>query len=215
MNNFCFQYPFNASKTTEFPFYRENGELLGKVPMMQQLNYFPWSTIVALDATVVELPYGKDDSTIAMILIYPRINTTLNAVFHNLREFSVERLHYELHKNEDELGEVTLTVPKFTIDTDIELRQFLEQMGIIDIFDPSRARLSKISKQPVHVNRVFHKAAIEMDEAGTVAAAATGAQVTDFSFPPEFIFHRPFGFLVTERSTNTLLFAGQIRNPLL
>lgn len=182
--------------------------------MMTQLNYFPWSTIIALDATVVELPYGKDD-TIAMILLYPRLNTTLNAVFHNLQRYTIERLHYELHKNEDELGEVSLTVPKFNIDTDLELKQFLEQMGIIDIFNPSNARLAKISKQPVHINRVFHKAAIQVDEVGTVAAAASGAQVTDFSFPPEFIFHRPFGFLVTERQTNTLLFAGQVRNPLL
>lgn len=32
--------------------------------------------------------------------------------------------------------------------------------------------------------------------------------------PVELVFNRPFGFLITDRLTKTLLFAGQVRHPL-
>lgn len=83
-----------------------------------------------------------------------------------------------------------------------------------DVFDPIKANLSKMSRQPTYVSRVFHKAVIEVNEVGTVAAAVTGGTISFKQTPVEIVFNRPFGFLITEKTSSTLLFAGQVRHPL-
>lgn len=211
------QYPFNLTQTRNQPFYRENGEFVADIPMMCQRNVFPFATIRELDATVLELPYGEQDR-LSMLLIYPRRNTTLVNVFNNLRSFDIERIHHELHRydntNDYEETEVELYLPKFSIDSDLELRTVLEHLGITDIFDPVKAKLTRMSNQEIYVSRVFHKAIIQVDEVGTVAAAITGGALSFKQSPVEFVFNRPFGFVITDRITHTLLFAGQIRHPL-
>lgn len=206
------------TQTRDQPFYRENGEFLANVPMMCQRNTFPFAMIGGLDATVLELPYGEQDR-LSMLLIYPRPNTTLANVFNNLRSFDIESIHHELHRYDNtgdyEETEVELYLPKFSIDSDLELRTVLEHLGIRDIFDPVKAKLTRMSSQEIYVSRVFHKAIIQVDEAGTVAAAIAGGTLSFKQSPVEFVFNRPFGFIITDRITHTLLFAGQIRHPLI
>lgn len=203
--------------TKEQPFYRENGDYVAHVPMMSQRNVFPFAVINSLDASVLELPYGTTDR-LCMLLILPRRNATLSNVFENLRQFDIARINAEIHKydNTDEYDEteIELTLPKFNIDSDLELRTVLEHLGITDVFDPAKANLSRMSKQTTFVSRVFHKAVIEVNEVGTVAAAVSAGTVSFKQTPVEFVLNRPFGFLITDRTTNTLLFAGQVRHPL-
>lgn len=184
--------------------------------MMTQLNNFAYAHDEELNATFVDLPYG-DDARFSMILIYP--HTTLTTVFQHLRGFDIARIHHEIHRDDvDEFGDAifqtTVTLPKFSIDSDLELRAALEQLGIVDIFDGAKANLPKISNQASHISRVYQKAIIEVDEFGSAATAASATYTTFSSLPQHFIFDRPFGFLITDRITHTLLFAGQVRYPL-
>lgn len=185
--------------------------------MMYQRGIFPFAAIADLEANVVELPYGKEDR-LCMLLLLPRRNSTLTTVFDKLKNYNIARITHELHKfdhaEDFEEAEIELTLPRFKIDSDLELRTVLEHLGITDIFDPVKSNLSKLSRQPTFVSRVFHKAIIEVNEEGTVAAAISGGTVSFKQTPIEFVANRPFGFLITERQTNTLLFAGQIRHPL-
>lgn len=66
-----------------------------------------------------------------------------------------------------------------------------------------------MSKHKLHVSSVLQKAVLEVDELGVVLPEYNGNE------PKEFVFNRPFGFLVIDRTTNTLLLVGQMRNPLL
>lgn len=216
-----FQYPFNANQTVEQPFYRENGDYVADVPMMMQKNVFRYVTIASINATFIELPYG-DENRFAMLLIYP--HSTLTRVFQHLCETTtVAKIHEELdrHNNndddDDDMDIVELTLPKFKIDSDLELRTVLEHLGIVDLFDATKAKLSKISSRQstnLHVSRVFHKAIIDVDEIGTVAAAVSIAPISNRIIPKKFVFSRPFAFMITDRLTNTLLFTGQIRHPM-
>jgi len=62
------------------------------------------------------------------------------------------------------------------------------------------------------VNQNTH---IEVNEEGTTAAAVTtiGIGITSVG-PPPFAADRPFLFFIRERTTNTLMFAGAVFNPL-
>lgn len=185
--------------------------------MMSQRNVFPFAMMNELDASVLELPYGKTDR-LCMLLMLPRRNSTLTEVFNKLKNFNIRSITHELHKydhtEEYEEAEIELSLPRFSIDSDLELRTVLEALGVQDIFDPAKAKLTKISKEPLFVSRVFHRAVIEVNEEGTVATAVSGGTVSFKQTPIEFVANRPFGFLIIDRQTNTLLFAGQVRNPL-
>lgn len=189
--------------------------------MMTQKNVFRYVTVSSLSATFIELPYG-DQNRFAMLLIYP--NSTLTGIFQQLCETTtVAKIHEELdrHNNndddDDDMDIVELYLPKFKIDSDLELRTVFEHLGILDLFDPRKAKLSKISRESsnLHVSRVYHKAIIEVNEVGTIAAAISVAPISNRIIPKEFVFDRPFAFMITDRVTNTLLFTGQIRHPLM
>lgn len=188
--------------------------------MMTQKNIFRYVTVASLSATFIELPYGTDQNRFAMLLIYP--HTTLNGIFQQLCQLTtIAQIHEELdrHNNndddDDDMDVVELTLPKFKIDSDLELRTVFEHLGIVDLFDPTKAKLSKISKESsnLHVSRVFHKAIIDVDEVGTIAAAVNIAPISNRIIPKEFVFNRPFAFMITDRLTNTLLFSGQVKYP--
>lgn len=187
---------------------------------MTQKNIFRYVTVPWLSATFIELPYGTDQNRFAMLLIYP--HTTLTGIFQQLcQTTTMAKIHEELDKHnnndddDDDMDIVELTLPKFKLDSDLELRTVFEHLGIVDLFDPTKAKLSKISRESsnLHVSRVFHKAVIDVDEVGTIAAAVTIAPVSNRIIPKEFVFNRPFAFMITDRVTNTLLFSGQIKNP--
>lgn len=62
-------------------------------------------------------------------------------------------------------------------------------------------------------SQVLHKAAIEVDELGTIAAAATTVGITPFSLPRTFMVNRPFFFFIYHESTNCMLFMGRVIDP--
>lgn len=194
------------------PFYREDGGLLGNVPMMTQQSPFRYAAIEKLNTFIIEMPYG-DDERLAMLLIHPVRNGTLATIFNGLRDLNVKDIYAQLYKY-DEFGDSVVSLPRFDIDTSMHLQAFLRQLGIFDVFDAGRAQLPKMSKQPMYISNVQHRAVLKVDESGTIAAASTFGNVIDLSFPMEFILNRPFGFLVTDRITHSILFAGQVRDPL-
>jgi serpin B len=54
---------------------------------------------------------------------------------------------------------------------------------------------------------------VEVNEEGTEAAAATSVGISLTSMPPSVRVDRPFVFLIREKSSNAILFIGQLMNP--
>ena len=90
----------------------------------------------------------------------------------------------------------------------------LVSLGHGKLFDQSiRHDYSKMTVQDVFISDAIHKATIEVDEEGTVAAAATG-MVLGFGRPKppmEITIDKPFLFFI--RSGNHVIFAGRMVDP--
>jgi len=88
-------------------------------------------------------------------------------------------------------------------------------MGMLDAFDPFLADLSGISDASIFVSFVKQNTFVDVDEKGTEAAAVTtiGIKVTSVGPPSKFVIDKSFVFAIRERTTNTLLFIGQVLNP--
>lgn len=212
---FFSQFPFDIKKTLPRPFFRENGELIGDVPMMKQVSYLRNAYIEPLKSTIVELPYGdRNDDRFSMLLILP--HARLSAAFRALRTFDIANIFKAFPTDENDFEEIILTVPKFEINSNFNANTELEQLGVTDVFNPNEADLSKMfsnrTQQP-YLSHVIQKARIQVHELGTIAAAVTVVSCSSRGLIDEIIFDRPFGFLITDQLTNAILFAGQVKNP--
>jgi serpin B len=98
------------------------------------------------------------------------------------------------------------------------LKKPLSALGMPLAFDLQRADFSGIaSGESLAISAVLHKAFVDVNEAGTEAAAASAVVISRTSAlpenPPVFRADHPFLFLIRDRRTGTILFLGRVQNP--
>lgn len=149
-------------------------------------------------AFVAILP--KEDVTIDDYVSQYYQADTINSLIDNIQSFKVEA-----------------SMPKYEIDTKYELPATLNAMGLGLIFDKDNANFREMADDKhgnVSVNRVIHKAHIEVDEHGTKAAAVTAIDtVTNTAVPQKIetrvvILDRPFVFAIYDYEEKIPLFIG-------
>ncbi|HSW58234.1 MAG TPA: serpin family protein, partial [Dehalococcoidales bacterium] len=199
---------FDKASTRQGQFTLLNGEKVS-LPMMNQFaKNYRYAEGDGYQA--IELPY--DGRELSMVILLPRSgqytnfesrldNTRLNSILAQMRNAAVD-----------------LSLPKFEIETELNLNDHLKKLGMTDAFEFSKADLSGMNgNKELFISDVVHKAFVAVDEAGTEAAAATGVVVGVTSMPTDikqFIVDRPFIFLIKDNPTGTVLFLGRILNPL-
>ena len=111
---------------------------------------------------------------------------------------------------------VQMFVPKFSFASTLALVPILQGLGITDLFDPDKANLSGMDgAMDLYVSTVVQQAIVEVDETGTVAAAATAAGVSASisEEPPTVTIAQPFLILIRDTKNGSILFMGQIQDP--
>ena len=100
------------------------------------------------------------------------------------------------------------SVPKFDVDSDLELTDALKALGVADVFDSQKADFSPLIDEEnfdesVAVTQVQHAARVKIDEKGCEAAAFTAIMADATSAMPEELpeiemdLNRPFVFCIT------------------
>lgn len=196
---------FNANKTKEKPFTREDGES-AEVQMMRQ---------------EVRAPYYEDDkiqivtkyfkSLYQMQLILPAEGVSIEEATTHLA------LNYEKILGSMSIYEVDLSMPRFKSEFGTSLKNPLKKMGMPRAFS-AQAQLSGISDEPLYIDDVYQKTFIKVDEEGAEAAAVTVVRAGLLSMMrPEkrtVKLDRPFIYLITNHHCpNTPLFIGKVGNP--
>lgn len=161
------------------------------------------------------LPYGREQ--VAMYVFLPDRDVVLDDWMETLDTETLDEAINGMHKASD----LKLRMPKFKFEYGKKrLNDVLSDMGMGVAFEPFEANLSKIADvrpQNLYIDFVDHKALIEVDEEGTVAAAATNIGISLTSAAPSetrFYVDRPFFFIIRDDRTGTILFIGRITNPL-
>ena len=201
--------PFDKSKTQEGSFHLADGGTV-TVPMMSRTGTI--SSAYDAGAVIVDLPYGG--TAFSMTLLLPREGTTAEALAAEMTHARWTSLLGALAETES-----ILSMPRFRVEWSGELKAPLGALGMAEAFDRDRADFRGIS-QAVYDNggrlwltRVVQKTFVAVDEAGTVAAAATAVGVGTDSAPAEVRFDRPFLLAIRERHSGTILFVGRIADP--
>ena len=112
---------------------------------------------------------------------------------------------------------IDLTLPKFDIREEADLRPVLENLGITDCFLMGRADFSPLASDGgVWVSRLTQMSRIAADERGLEASSRVKGELQVFSVPPEetaeMVFDRPFLFVLTNADSLPLL-AGIVNEP--
>uniref|UniRef100_A0A8C5KNC5 Antithrombin-III n=1 Tax=Jaculus jaculus TaxID=51337 RepID=A0A8C5KNC5_JACJA len=204
------QSKFSPENTRKELFYKADGQAC-LASLMYQEGMFRYRR-VAEGTQVLELPFKGDDIT--MVLILPRPEKSLAKVEQGL---TPELLHEWL----DELTESMLVVhvPRFRIEDGFSLKEQLQDMGLVDLFNPEKSKLPGIvagGRDDLYVSDAFHKAFLEVNEEGSEAAASTAIGIAGRSLNPNrvtFKANRPFLVLIREVSLNTIIFMGRVANP--
>lgn len=110
-----------------------------------------------------------------------------------------------------------LTLPRFSIETRVDLAGLLSDMGMGDAFNPAVADLSGITgNRGLILSKVIHQANIDVTEEGTIAAAVTITTGAGAAAPPtkvQFHVDKPFIYLITDTTTGAILFMGRVDDP--
>jgi serpin B len=200
------QEAFDPEQTRPEPFHLLGGGR-AEVPMLHRQARYGYAAGGGWRA--VELPYRGGRMVMDVLLPdegrFDRFRGGLEAAW--LRELLASLNPRELR----------LALPKFRFDSDLDLRQPLQALGVHSAFTPA-ADFSGITRQRLRVDQVVQRAHVEVDERGTTAAAATGASMRLVSMvapkpPLELRVDRPFLFAVRDRMTGASLFVGQVTDP--
>ena len=193
--------PFDPRFTRDRPFHTPGGDVTA--PTMAGEATFGHYEEEGLQ--VLEMDYGGD--RLSMIIFLPSNDDGLAALEASLTPARLDHLTGSFTKEE-----IHVSLPRFRIDSSFELARFLATLGMPTAFS-SAADFTGISPDGgLSIDRVFHGAAIEVNEEGTEAAAAT-AVVKKRGIGKSFRADRPFLYLIRDRRTGALLFIGRVVDP--
>lgn len=199
--------PFDEKITNDGLFSLPDGRRI-TVPFMVQTQNIPY--YVDDSIKMVALPYSGDQ--LSMIIIMPEAGTFQQFI----SQLDIQEINSLMDKQNN--GEVEIKVPRFRLENDFNLNEILEKLGMNLAFDLDQADFSGMEPaRELYIDQVIHKAYIDVNEAGTEAAAATAVLMTVKGFNPEepqmITFDHPFLFIIQDNESGAILFIGQVINP--
>lgn len=202
--------PFRTALTEDQPFTSTTGAPV-TVPMMRQSGSFAHLKNEQFEA--IALPYAG--YTARMVVLLPAPDSNVDALRKQLTTQNWKAWSAAL-----EPAQGTLRLPRFKTEFDIALNDVLKNMGMGIVFDSQSADFSGMRPAPpsLFISEVKHRSVIEVNEAGTEAAAVTSVSMGVTSAMPaenpfEMTVDRPFLFAIEDVQTGALLFQGIIHQP--
>ena len=121
---------------------------------------------------------------------------------------------------EAETCNVEATIPKFSCEYDLNMKDALTELGMPTAFDGNAADFSRLGHSDngnLFIGSVLHKTHIDITEKGTKAGAATvvdmvagGPAEVEITPRHRVILNRPFLYLIADAQTNLPVFIGTV-----
>ena len=193
---------FEKEMTNYDTFYNDGNKAVS-IPMMHQQEMLMYAQAEGYQA--VKLYYGYD-MKFSMTLFMPDLTNVW-------KPFTAERWE-NIEKAMQRTG-VKLSMPRFKTNSDLALVDAMKALGMQDAFDAMRADFSLMSPMELFVSNIKQLAHIDVDEDGTIAAAATVIAMEEnavHDYSTTMTINHPFYFTIEDNETSTILFMGHIRN---
>ncbi|XP_075970387.1 antichymotrypsin-2-like isoform X2 [Anticarsia gemmatalis] len=201
-------YPFSQRATYERDFYvtKENKV---KMSMMHKRHKFKNGYSSELGAKFLELPYVGDETSFVVVL--PDEVDGVDALIKKLEDPAAFTRGLQTMTSQT----VIVDLPKFKIETTINLKQAFENMNLTKLFSSGTARLDNLIKggSNLYVSDAIQKAFIEVNEVGAEGAAANALNIVlkkKQIIQNFFTADHPFLFFLMQK--DIILFNGVFRS---
>ena len=200
-------FKFSESANTKGVFHGAKGDTT-ETFMHSELSYGPYYWSDHFGAVALPLEDGSQ-----MWLFLPDEGISPEEIAQEAMAFLADP-----NKKDQKQLRVNLSLPKFDVSSQRDVAGTLQQLGITDVFDGSKADFSPIlpSDDGGYVNEINHATRVMIGEKGVTAAAFTVIMRCGAAMPPEdevdFILDKPFLFAITGE-TGLPLFMGVVQNP--
>lgn len=191
------------------PFHAPNGDLTCEFMHQSGSSTYYWGEkFSAVPKALIESG--------SMWLILPDEGVTPEALLQEQELYDFLSAGHEWSKSKFLV--VNLGLPKFDVDSSLDLREGLKSLGIQDAFDPDRSDFTPIVKdiEGLFLSQAKHAARVTVDEEGCTAAAFTVMAAAGSAMPPDdevdFQLDRPFLFVLTNQD-GLPLFVGVVNTP--
>lgn len=198
---------FDKTQTREMPFYKGDDAL--KASFMQRKDRYLYYEDHLVQA--VHIPYaGKRFS---MLILLP---SKKNGIDQLNKEMSLDYLDKIIQNSMYE--QTKLFVPVFSFDYSKELKKTFQKMGMETAFTNKANFSSMTGQRDLKIDKVLHKTFIEVNEAGTEAAASTAVIMVEKSSAIRedvkiFRADHPFVFMIRDNKTGLIPFFGKVSDP--
>ncbi|KAL3070977.1 hypothetical protein niasHS_016175 [Heterodera schachtii] len=201
--------PFDPNWTIKLPFYVD-ADNTKKLDMMRMKAYFIYFEDTQLQLLGMPYQSGKE----FMFVLLPRERFGLAQLLAELDGKKLMKLIKVIGRDPQNACKVQVVLPKFKLEAIHELNKPLTNMGMTTAFT-DRANFEGISNGPLKISEVVQKAFIEVNEEGTVAAAATKQRLVESASAPTskectFVADHPFCAFLTR--DDTVLFSAIFRD---
>lgn len=206
--NAAWENPFQKSATADAPFYLSAKKKVN-CPFMHQTFRIRYAKTDGIQA--IEIPY-KGYTMSMGILLPDKID--------GIKDFETKLSYENVTKwmNLMSYEKVALSLPKFKTTSDFNLDDMLQKLGINEAFG-LKADFSGITgDKSLFIDKVIHKAYVDVNEEGTEAAASTAVVLAEKSAGPSKTIvvnvNHPFVFYIKDNQKSLILFMGRILNPM-
>lgn len=115
---------------------------------------------------------------------------------------------------------VEVKLPQFSYEYGVQMKELLEEMGMVTAFDSAKADFSDMATSTdgnIYMNRVIHKTFIEVSPNGTKAGAATLVEMNCESAPAyeevkTVNLDRPFLYMIVDSESLMPVFIGMLNS---
>lgn len=192
--------PFSEQQTHPAAFTNLDGSVSSVDTMMNQADVYH---ATQNNAEILILPFRGDELEMAFII--PSEGNYSNYLDQTV---DMETLTGQLEAAQQISAVVRL--PKFKHEFEASLVGPMQSLGMVDAFGDTANFTAMGLSEDLRLTAIQHKAIVEVDEGGVVAAAATAAVGGTTSVPTPINVDRPFIYLIRDRTTGAILFLGTV-----
>lgn len=208
--------PFDKALSTVEEFnYDEHNKV--PVPMMHKhFSEIKWASYS--EGQLLELPYKGEEQSMFLFLpkeIFCYDIITLSSVYSLLFKRNNGPYFFKDWSENLKPVEINLHLPRFLIESTVNMKPTLQMMGINVAFDKKSADFSRMTgDKNLRVSKIMHQTLVEVNEAGSKASTESEKPIpAQSSDTIDVKFNRPFLFAIRDNRLQMTLFAGVVQLP--